>query len=53
MCENDRQALADGSPFITQQHLEESRERLTMGVRKPKVEDNGVNYATAYVLCGF
>ena len=41
-------ALADGSAFITRQHLEESRERLTMGVKKSRVEDESVNYNTAY-----
>lgn len=41
------QALAEGSVFITKKHLEESRERLTMGVRKPKVDDAEVNYNTA------
>lgn len=40
-------ALADGSAFITSQHLEESRERLTMGVRKPSVEDRKVIFTTA------
>lgn len=33
--------------FITKRHLEESRERLTMGVRKPRIEDEEVNYNTA------
>ena len=40
-------ALADGSNLVTKQYMEESRERLTMGVRKPSVEDESVNYHTA------
>ena len=40
-------ALSDGSAFITRKHLEESRERLTMGVKKSRVEDESVNYNTA------
>lgn len=46
--ESDLKALAEGSVFITKKHLEESRERLTMGVRKPKVPDAEVNYNTAF-----
>lgn len=46
-CGREMQALAEGSVFITKKHLEESRERLTMGVRKPKVDDAEVNYNTA------
>lgn len=40
-------ALADGSNLVTKHYMEESRERLTMGVRKPSVEDESVNYHTA------
>lgn len=40
-------ALADGANFVEKRHIEEAWERVTMGVRKPGVQEAEVRHETA------
>ena len=42
-------ALADGANLIEKRHMEEAWERVTMGVRRPGVQEAAVRHETA---CG-